>query len=165
MHLPIDRLKRTEPARSDARPGKPTRFAPTRRLVHTLAALLILTSVGIDRSFAMPLDEPTQQLLVEAVEAAYALDFYHARCRSDGSNRRTENLNKLLASRLRITVLQVQDDLFPEGNYRRVQERLQAEFQEMLRDGGGCAGVKDSDLPAELRLRYDEKIRAIELLP
>lgn len=165
MHLPIDRLERTQPARSDAGLSGQPPLALARRIARAFAAVLILTCAGINSALASTLDEPTQQLLVEAVEAAYALDLYHARCRSDGSNRRTENLNKLLASRLRTTVLRVQDDLFPERNYRRVQERLQAEFQEMLREGGGCAGVKDSDLPAELRLRYDEKMRAIELLP
>jgi hypothetical protein len=119
----------------------------------------------MNHAHADPLDEPTRELLVEAVEAAYAIDIYHARCRSDGSNRRTENLNKLLASRLRTTVLRVQDDLFPEKSYRRVQERLQRDFLDLLRENGGCAGVKDSDLPAELRARYDEKMQAIELLP
>jgi hypothetical protein len=131
----------------------------------SFAAVLLLIGSGLERGLAAPLDEPTEKLLVEAVEAAYALDLYHARCRSDGSNRRTENLNKLLASRMRMTVLRVQDDMFPERNYRRVQERLQNDFLEMLRERGGCAGVKDSDLPAELRARYDEKIRAIEALP
>jgi hypothetical protein len=121
--------------------------------------------LGLNLAVAIPLDEDTRQLLVEAVEAAYSLDIYHARCRSDGSNRRTENLNKLLASRLRITVLRVQDDLFPERSYRQVQERLRSDFLEMLRERGGCAGVKDSELPIELRARYDEKMRAIEALP
>jgi hypothetical protein len=130
-----------------------------------LVTTFISGMLGLNLAVAIPLDEDTRQLLVEAVEAAYSLDLYHARCRSDGSNRRTENLNKLLASRLRTTVLRVQDDLFPERNYRLVQERLRNDFLEMLRERGGCAGVKDSDLPIELRARYDEKMRAIEALP
>ncbi|SDW93942.1 hypothetical protein [Thiocapsa roseopersicina] len=124
-----------------------------------------MAGLGIQSVAALSLDEATEQLLIEAVEAAYAVDLYHARCRSDGSNRRTENLNKLLASRMRMTVLRVQDDVFPERNYRKVQERLQRDFLAMLAEHGGCAGVKDSELPAELRARYDEKIRAIEALP
>jgi hypothetical protein len=138
-------------------PGKPRALGP--------AAVLLMICALMNHAHADPLDEPTRELLVEAVEAAYAIDIYHARCRSDGSNRRTENLNKLLASRLRTTVLRVQDDLFPEKSYRRVQERLQRDFLDLLRENGGCAGVKDSDLPAELRARYDEKMQAIELLP
>jgi hypothetical protein len=155
----------TPPTPSSDRPGRRVTVRGTRRLCVTLAATLLLGGMGVGSAPAASLDEPTEQLLVEAVEAAYSLDLYHARCRSDGSNRRTENLNKLLASRMRMTVLRVQDDLFPERNYRRVQERLQNDFQEMLREGGGCAGVKDSDLPAQLRARYDEKMRAIEALP
>ncbi|MFB1486020.1 MULTISPECIES: hypothetical protein [unclassified Thiocapsa] len=127
--------------------------------------MLLIAGLVIQSAAASPLDEATEALLIEAVEAAYALDLYHARCRSDGSNRRTENLNKLLASRMRMTVLRVQDDVFPERNYRKVQERLQREFLEILNENGGCAGVKDSELPVEFRARYDEKMRAIEALP
>jgi hypothetical protein len=127
--------------------------------------MCLLIGFGIQNALALELDEATEALLIEAVEAAYALDLYHARCRSDGSNRRTENLNKLLASRMRMTVLRVQDDIFPERNYRKVQERLQREFLATLNANGGCAGVKDSEIPAEFRARYDEKLRAIEALP
>jgi hypothetical protein len=130
-----------------------------------LTTALLVVGASIQSAQAATLDEATEQLLVEAVEAAAAVDLYHARCRSDSSNRRTENLNKLLASRLRMTVLGVQDDVFPERNYRKVQERLQRELLETLRASGGCAGVKDSDLPAQLRARYDEKMKAIEALP
>ncbi|TCT18866.1 hypothetical protein EDC35_11165 [Thiobaca trueperi] len=112
-----------------------------------------------------PLDETTRQLLVEAVEAAAAVDFYHARCRGDQSGRRMENLNKLLVSKLRITVLSVQDDLFPERSYRRTQQRLEDDFVALLLNAGGCASAKDSDLPDSLRDRYDARIEAIHALP
>ena len=46
---------------------------------------------------------------MNAVEAAVEFDLYNARCRSDGSGRRTDNLNKELASKFRMTVLDVQD--------------------------------------------------------
>lgn len=130
-----------------------------------LLAALLLGALTTPVASAAPYDEETQRILIDAVEAAYAVDLYHARCRSDSSNRRTENLNKLVASRLRTTVLRIQDDVFPERSYRRVQERLQSEFLEQLRAAGGCAAVKDSDLPAQLRARYDQSIRAIESLP
>lgn len=135
------------------------------RKVRRLLFGLFLAMAGAPLASASALDEETQELLIEAVEAAYAIDLYHARCRSDGSNRRTENLNKLLASRMRMTVLRVQDDIFPERNYRVVQERIRSEFLETLRALGGCAAVKDSELPAQLRARYEEKMRAIESLP
>ncbi len=111
------------------------------------------------------LDPETQGLLVEAVTAAADLDAYHARCRGDVSGRRMENLNKLIASKLRLTVLTVQDDLFPERNYRRAQERLEREFIERLQQTGGCAGAKGSDLPERLRQRYEQAIESIQRLP
>lgn len=111
------------------------------------------------------LDADTQTLLVEAVEAAADLDAYHARCRGDGSGRRLENLSKLIVGKLRTTVLTVQDDLFPERNYRRTQERLERDFIERLQAAGGCQGAKDSTLPEELRQRYETTLESIQRLP
>lgn len=148
------------------RPGLPARRRSGRPVSPPwLITALLIAALSIDTVRAAPLEESTQQLLVEAVEAAHAIDLYHARCRGDRSNRRTENLNKLLASRLRTTVIRVQDELFPERSYRRAQDRLEREVLAMLRERGGCDGVKDSGLPAEMRARYDEAVRAIESLP
>ncbi len=110
-------------------------------------------------------DPEVQTLLVEAVEAAAALDFYDARCRGDVSGRGTDNLNKLVAGKLRTTLLSIQDDLFPERDYRRVQRRLEEDSLRILRDAGGCPGAKESDLPARLRARYDERLNALRALP
>ncbi|HPB74261.1 MAG TPA: hypothetical protein PLY96_03290 [Chromatiaceae bacterium] len=112
-----------------------------------------------------PLDEPTRNLLIEAVTAATEVDLYNARCRSDQSGRRTDNLNKLLASKFRLTVLKVQDDLFPEKSYRRAQTRLQEEFLARLKAAGGCPGAKEAGLPAQLGDRYQALMREIERLP
>lgn len=139
------------------------RGARARTLVALSTAVSLL--VSCTAAARLPLDEATEQLLVEAVEAAAAVDFYNARCRSDVSGRRTDNLNKELVSRLRTTVLSVQDDLFPERSYRRVQERLQEEFLETLRQAGGCKGAKESGMPERLGARYEAAINAIEALP
>ena len=129
-------------------------------------ALPLLAVFAAGSAPAAPsLDEATRQFLVEAVEAAAAVDFYHARCRGDQSGRRMENLNKLLVGKLRITVLSVQDDLFPERSYRRTQQRLEDDFVTLLRNAGGCPGAKDSALPDSLRDRYDDRIEAIRTLP
>ena len=111
------------------------------------------------------LDEETEQLLVKAVEAAVELDLYNARCRSDVSGRRTDNLNKTLVSKFRMTVIKVEDDLFPERSYRRVQERLQRDFLNRLREAGGCKGAKQQGMPEQLRGRYDDLMREIDALP
>jgi hypothetical protein len=112
-----------------------------------------------------PLDSETAAILVSAVEAASALDLYNARCRSDDSGRHTDNLNKELVGKLRLTVISVQDDLFPEGSYRRAQERLQGQFVETLRQAGGCKGGKESGLPDTLRARLQKSLDSIEALP
>jgi len=123
-------------------------------------ALFTLLAAGAARS-ATILDEQTEQLLVNAVEAAFELDLFNNRCRSDQSGRRTENLNKELASRFRMTVLDVEDDLFPEGYYRDARARMQRDFLERLRDMGGCAGAKADRLRDSLRERYDTAMTEI----
>lgn len=110
-------------------------------------------------------DDATRDLLVEAVEAAFALDLYNARCRRDQSGRRTENLNKALSSRFRITVIGVQDDLFPERDYRRAQARMQQQFLEQLRAFDGCAGAKAARWRDALGARYDQAMTGIAALP
>ena len=126
-----------------------------------IAGLLALPGV-----LARPeLDAAIQTQLVEAVTAAVELDAYHARCRGDGSGRRIENLNKLIVGKLRLTVLTIQDDFFPERSYRRAQERLERTFIEHLQAVGGCAAAKVSPLPAALRHRYDNALEAIRRLP
>jgi hypothetical protein len=111
------------------------------------------------------LDEETEALLVSAVEAAAEIDLYSARCRRDVSGRHTDNLNKELVSKLRMTVLEVEDDLFPDGSYRRAKERLQRELLEKLKQAGGCEQAKHTGMPAQLRERYDDLMREIERLP
>lgn len=129
-----------------------------------LALGLALTLSGGVRA-AVPLDPETEQLLVEAVEAAAALDFFNARCRSDNSGRHIDNLNKELVGKLRVTVISVQDDLFPERDYRRAQQRMQEQFIGTLREVGGCKGAKDSGLRDRLQANFRETLEAVEDLP
>lgn len=133
-------------------------------LTRALFAGLLLVAALAGRA-ASPVDEATAGLLVEAVEAAFDLDLYNDRCRADRSGRHTDNLNKLLASKLRITVLGVQDDLFPEGSYRRAQARMQSAFLERLTATGGCAGAKAEGLRIGLQERYDAALARVGALP
>ena len=139
----------------------PSRASGTARL--SLGAGLLLIPW---LAWAQPLlDEPTQGLLIEAVTAAAELDLYNTRCRSDQSGRHTNNLNKTLTSKFRLTVLKIQDDLFPEKSYRRAQERIQADFLARLKNAGGCGGAKEGGMAAELGERYTRLHQAIERQP
>ena len=112
------------------------------------------------------LDEETTRLLVEAVEAAAELDLYNARCRSDQSGRRTENLNKALTGRFRITVIGVQDRYFPERSYRKAQVRVQNAFLERLKHGVNEADVGMALLAlGDQEAGYAHLMRAIKLNP
>lgn len=135
------------------------------RLPHALGLALLLAVTRIGPATAASVDEYTETLLVEAVEAAAELDLYNARCRRDVAGRGTDNLNKAMVGKLKITVLSVLDDFFPEHSYRRAQRRLESEFLIRLREIGGCQGAKDSGLPAELRARYEQALDAVRALP
>jgi len=132
-----------------------------------LSVLIGLAAAGLSGSARAQglLDEETVQLLVNAVEAAAELDLYNARCRSDQSGRRTENLNKSLAGRFHLTVIGIEDRYFPERSYRAVQERIQTRFIERLKAAGGCPGAKASGLRDQLEARYRETLGAIDALP
>lgn len=130
-----------------------------------LTAVLVLSLFSSAPPAQGLIDEDTERLLVEAVTAAVQLDLYNARCRSDVSGRHTENLNKTLASRFRLTVIRVQDDMFPERSYRRVQERLQQDFLDRLRAAGGCHKAKEAGMHQELNDRYERLMQEIRALP
>jgi Spy/CpxP family protein refolding chaperone len=142
------------------------RRSPARLSLGLGTALGITLSVTSSVASAAPLlDEPTKALIVDAVEAAFELDLYNSRCRQDRSGRRTENLNKALASGLRMTVIDAQDDLFPEGYYRDAQARMTRDFLEQLRALGGCAGAKEAKLRDALRKRYEQAMERLEQFP
>lgn len=147
---------------SSTRPCRSARSLASRRRFAPLVVSLVWLGAS---AAAPPIDPDTATILVSAVEAASALDLYNARCRSDGSGRHTDNLNKELVGKLRITVISVQDDLFPEHGFRAAQARLQAQFLETLREAGGCKAAKEAGLPDMLKTRYREALDAIEALP
>ncbi|MEA3278534.1 MAG: hypothetical protein U9Q81_25195 [Pseudomonadota bacterium] len=128
-------------------------------------ALLILAALARPLPAQPLLDEDTERLVVEAVEAAVELDLYNARCRSDVSGRRSDNLNKELISKFRLTVLKVEDDYFPDGSYRKAQERMQREFLAKLKQAGGCKGAKTAGMPETLRERYRSLLDEVDALP
>lgn len=148
-------------------------FVMHKRLLSSTAPasllLLVLSTSGplapLQVRAQVSLDDQTQQLIVNAVEAAFELDLYNNRCRQDRSGRRTENLNKILASGFRMTVLDAQDDLFPEGYYRDVQARMTEDFLTRLREMGGCSGAKEAKLRDALRERYEDAIAELEAFP
>lgn len=128
----------------------------------SLLGCLAPAAVAVDEEY---LTDEDRALLIQAVEAAFELDLYNLRCRSDQSGRRTENLNKELVSRFRMTVLDVLDDLFPEGYYRAARERMRDDFLTRLREMGGCAGAKAAGLRDELGARYEAAMEQVAARP
>lgn len=139
---------------------------PYLRFCRVLLVLLPGLMLGAPVGAAPDLvDGATRQLLVEAVIAASDYDLFQARCRGDVSGRHSENLNKVLVNKFRITLIQVQDRYFPEHSYRLVQPRLQQELMDRLNGLGGCQGAKDQGLRDQLRDRYEGLLERLSGLP
>lgn len=143
----------------------PTSSASIVRWIRLLLVLPSLAGPTVTAAATPALSAETSQALVEAVEAAAALDFYNSHCRSDDSGRHTDNLNKQLVSKLRLTITTVQDELFPERNFRATQRRLQEQNAAALRQAGGCKSAKEAGLPERLNARYRQSVSTIETLP
>ena len=138
---------------------------PHPRAALALLALLGLGSLPPTGAATPDLPAETRAALVEAVSAAATLDFYNARCRSDDSGRHSDNLNKQLVGKLRLTIVAVEDEFFPERGYRAAQKRLVEEAAEQLRQVGGCKAAKAAGLPETLANRHRRAIEAIDTLP
>jgi hypothetical protein len=143
----------------------PTRSARVVRWILLLLVLPTLAGPTAATAATPALSAETGQTLVDAVEAAAALDFYNSHCRSDDSGRHTDNLNKQLVSKLRLTITTVQDEFFPERNFRATQKRLLEQNAEALRQAGGCKPAKEAGLPEQLNARYRHSVSTIEALP
>ena len=138
---------------------------PHPRPALALLAVLCLGAPPPTRSATPDLPPETRAVLVEAVTAAANLDFYNARCRADDSGRHSDNLNKQLVAKLRLTIVSVEDEFFPERGYRAAKQRLVEEAAEQLRQVGGCKAAKAAGLPATLADRYRKAIAAVDALP
>ncbi len=160
--LAAQAIARTITAASCTGRQRQLRIALQTCLLALILGGLAPTAAALDEEL---LTDADRALLVDAVEAAFELDLYNARCRNDQSGRRTENLNKELASRFHMTVLDVLDDLFPEGYYRDAQDRMREDFLTRLRDMGGCAGAKATRLRDSLGERYDAAMDAVAARP
>jgi hypothetical protein len=137
-------------------------YRPVRRRLATAVLALALPCL----TAADPvLDADTKKLLVDAVEAATEGDIYNTRCRSDESGRYRDNLNKELVTNFRMTVLEVEDNLFPEGSYSRAQERMRRDFLEKLKRIGGCEKANKAGMREQLRQRYNKLMRQIDAVP
>jgi len=130
-----------------------------------LLVLALTAATCVTIRAASLLDPETERLLVEAVAAAAERDLYNARCRGDPAARYTNNLNKALVGKFRMTVLQVEDDLFPEGSYARAKERLERDFLAKLKAAGGCGEAKKAGMQEALRQRYDALMEKIDRAP
>ena len=136
----------------------------SRTLCNTAFVLFLLSTTGAHPQ-RLYVDDAGMELIVAAVEVAAEYDLYNARCRGDLSGRRTDNLNKILLGKYGITVLQVQDNYFPEPSYRAARERIEQGFLERLSTLGGCQAAKAAGMQRQISEQYNALTRQLQQLP
>ncbi|MBB1124777.1 hypothetical protein [Thiospirillum jenense] len=124
-----------------------------------ITSVFLITIGSSSNTPAAPLRDPQMApLLLTLVTTAKELDLYNSRCRKDGAGRYSDNLNKTLVSRYRMTILDVQDRYFPERDYRAAQAQLDQHFFNQLQALGGCAAAKQQGFFEQLRERFDQAL-------
>lgn len=114
---------------------------------------------------AKPLiSEETGSLLAELVRASLEYDFYNARCRGNAASTKTEDSNRLLLFKYRLTVNQVINHYIGQDD-RAEKAAIEQAFLQKLSQMGGCSKAKKQGLPKELDQNYRQLFEQISNQP
>lgn len=108
--------------------------------------------------------EETGQLLAELVRASAEYDLYNARCRGNAASTKTEDSNRLLLSKYRLTVNQVIANFIGRDD-RAERIAMEQLFLQKLNQLGGCAEAKKQGLQKQLDQKYRQLFEQISDLP
>lgn len=108
--------------------------------------------------------EETGRLLAELVRASAEYDLYNARCRGNAASTKTEDSNRLLLAKYRLTVNQVITNFIGRDD-RAERAAMEQLFLQKLNQLGGCAEAKKRGLQRELDQKYRQLFEQISDLP
>ena len=128
----------------------------------TLAGMLVVSQGAFP---AKPLlSDETASLLVELVRASLEYDLYNARCRGNAASTKTEDSNRLLIFKYRLTVNQVINYYIGQDD-RAEKAAIEQTFLQKLSSMGGCALAKKSGLPKQLDKNYRQLFEQVSNQP
>lgn len=126
-------------------------------------ACMLVTSLGVFS--AKPLiSEEASGLLVELVRASLEYDLYNARCRGNAASTKTEDSNRILLFKYRLTVNQV-INLYIGQDDRAEKARIEQNFLQKLSSVGGCSMAKKRGLLKKLDQDYQQFFEQISNQP
>jgi hypothetical protein len=108
--------------------------------------------------------EETGKLLAELVRTSLEYDLYNARCRGNAASTKTDDSNRLLLSKYKLTVTQV-INLYIGEDDRAERAAMQQDFLRKIGQMGGCKMAKKKGLREELDQSYRQLFEQISNLP
>ncbi|MGD8588462.1 MAG: hypothetical protein PVG22_06475 [Chromatiales bacterium] len=128
----------------------------------TLACLL---AISLSAFSANPLvSDETGKLLADLVRISLEYDIYNARCRGNAASTKTDDSNRLLISKYKLTVNQV-INLYLGKDERAERATIEQGFIQKISRLGGCKMAKKNGLQQELDQNYRQLFEQISNLP
>ena len=103
-------------------------------------------------------------MLADLVRTSLEYDLYNARCRGNAASTKTDNSNRLLISRYKLTVSQI-INLYIGKEERAERASIEQEFIQKISQMGGCKMAKKKGLLEELDQKYRQLFEQISNLP
>jgi hypothetical protein len=130
-------------------------------VILTVIWLIFLSAKVINAQDTISFTQETDQLILELIEAANALDAYNERCRGYGSSMKTDDVSSLLYEKYRA---RANDFLqaYKDKNVIAAQDEMNRNFHKNLREAGGCANAKSNGFEKGLQDKYRELLNTLE---
>ena len=128
-------------------------------------ALACMLTASLSVFSANPLiSDETGRLLADLVRTSLEYDLYNARCRGNAASMKTDDSNRLLISKYKITVTQV-INIYIGKDDRAERAAVEQDFMQKISQMGGCEMAKKKGLLKELDKNYRELFDRISNLP
>ena len=128
-------------------------------------ALVFTLAISLSAYSANPLiSGDTGRLLADLVRTSLEYDLYNARCRGNAASTKTDDSNRLLISKYKLTVDQV-INLYIGKDERAEKATIEQDFVQRIGQMGGCSMAKKKGLREALDQRYRQLIEQISNLP
>jgi len=139
--------------------------APKLKARGTGIALVCMLAFSLSAFCASPLvSEATGELLANLVRTSLEYDLYNTRCRGNAASTKTDDSNRLLISKYKLTVNQV-INLYIGKDYRAQRDGIEQAFLQKIGQMGGCKMAKKKGLLEDLDRRYRQLFEQISNMP
>ena len=127
--------------------------------------LACMFAASLNAFAANPLiSDETGKLLADLVRTSLEYDLYNARCRGNAASTKTDDSNRLLISKYKLTVNQI-INFYIGKDERAERAAVEQDFLQKISQMGGCKPAKEKGLLDALDQNYRQLIERISNLP